>query len=531
MSSEGKKRSYIWLLIAAVVGGVLLFGWHYFFRGDTETEFEREEVVRGEFVGKVSATGSLESITKVTVGSQVSGPVAEVLVDFNSHVKAGDVLAKIDPSEFEARLAQSLAGLESAQAGLQNAQATLSNAEAGIAQARAQVTSARANVEQSRSQVNNAEASVKNAEAAIARAQAEMDNALIQFQRSEKLYKRELIAASELDQARTTYRVQAAAYQTALAGKTQALAGVRQSGSQVDASKGDLKAAETRLQAALAQRESASAQIASAQAQVSQAHANAEQARVDLQRTIIRSPIDGIVIERKVDPGQTVAAAFQAPELFIIAEDLREMQVRVDVSEADIGRVKMSQPVSFTVDAYPDRQFEGKITQVRSAPTTTEQGAQSSNVVVYGVLVSVVNDDQSLKPGLTATVEIETERLPDSLMIANSALRFVPPEDMLPEEEKKDGKKSRGKRNKKDKDKKSDKSEEDPKKKKKSGRRGSVWVEGAKGLEKRNITVGLSNDSKTLVLDGDLKEGEEVLTGIAMDEEGGGGRRRMRIRL
>ena len=509
MAEPVRKRSYVPWLIVALLGGVLLIGYRFFFTSDEAEGFTTEEVVRSEIVGSVSATGTLESITTVTVGSQVSGPVAEVLVDFNSPVTENQILAKINPAEFEARLDQMLAGLESAQADLQNAVASLSSADAAIAQARAQVTSAEANVEQARSGIKNAEAGVENAKASILRAQAEMDNALIQYQRSEKLYRRELIAESELDQARTTYRVQSAGYQTALAGKTQAEATVRQSRSGVLASRGDLEAAQTRLQAALAQRESAQAQIASAQARVSQAQANADQARVDLQRTVLRSPIDGIVIERKVDVGQTVAAAFQAPELFVIAEDLREMQVRVDVSEADIGRVKLGQPVTFTVDAYSDRDFEGKVTQVRSAPASETANAAASNVVVYGVLVSVVNDEQLLKPGLTATVSIETERIKDALLVPNAALRFVPDDSDLPEKEEKKSDESGDSKKKKPKKRSGEKKK---KKEKTRGRRGAAWIEGEKYPEKIELTLGLSDENYTVVLEGNLKEGDQVIT-------------------
>lgn len=525
--SEPRKKSWIPFLVIVVVVGAGLLGWKYFFGGDEKVEFEKEKVERGSVTAKVSATGTLESTTTVTVGSQVSGPVSEVLVDFNSPVKEGDVLARIDPSEFEARLAQTMAGLESAQAGLQNARASLANADAAIAQARAQVLTAQANVAQAKSQVASAEASVVTARAGVDRARAEMDNALIQFQRAEKLHKRELIAASELDQARTTYQVQAAAYTTALAGVDQAKASAQQSTAGVDAARSDLTAASTRLEAAQATRASAEAQVASATAQVSQSQASVEQARVDLTRTVIRSPIDGVVIERKIDAGQTVAAAFQAPELFIIARNLKRMQVRADVSEADIGRVSEGSTVSFTVDAYPDREFSGEVIQVRSAPAAGTGGTTTSanNVVVYGVLVSAPNDDNLLKPGMTATVSIKADHVADALLIPNAALRFIPPNPPEREEEKK--KKKRDK--KKDGDEDGDKEKDKDKKKETKGRKGTVWVIGADGPERRDLILGITDDEKTVVRDGELKEGDEVLVGI--EDDGDKKRRRFRLRF
>ncbi|MCA9792439.1 MAG: HlyD family secretion protein [Candidatus Eremiobacteraeota bacterium] len=487
------------ILVVLVLAGLFAY-WKWSHPADEKVEFETEKTRRGDVTAVVSATGTLESDTTVTVGSQVSGPVQAVPVDFNTRVRQGDVLARIDPSEFEARLGQARAGLDSAQAGLQNARGSLANADAAIAQARAQIAQSEANIAEAKSNVDSAEAAVRNAGAGVRRARAEMENALLGFQRFEKLYKRELVAASELDQARTTYRVQSAAYETALAAKDQAVANHRQSLARLEASRSEEVASQTRLEAAQAQRQSATAQVASAQAQVSQAQASLEQAAVDVERTTIRTPIDGVVIERKVDVGQTVAAAFQAPELFVIAGDLTNMQVRADVSEADIGRVDEGQKVNFTVDAYPDREFSGKVIQVRAAPATKNESSSgtASNVVVYGVLVSAPNQDLLLKPGMTATVAIQAETEKDALLVPNEALRFIPPNP--PEREEKSDKKDR-------------------KKSKVKGRHGTVWVEGAEGPERRDLVLGITDEEMTVVKDGELKAGTEVLVGLKEDKK------------
>lgn len=494
------------LIAVLVIGGAVV--WWQMSRGEKkEYVFETAEVKKGSVTATVLATGTLESTTTVTVGSQVSGPLEDVLVDFNSPVQRGDVLARIEPSEFEARLAQATAGLESARAGFLNAQASLSNADAAIAQARAEAESAKAALSQVRSQVDSAAAAVRNAGAGVERARAEKDNALVQFKRYEELHQRDLVAASELDQAQTTYRVQAAGYETALAAKDESVALHRQALARVEASESDLKAAQTRAQAALAQRQSAQAEVAAAQAAVSQAQASLEQAAVDLERTSIRSPIDGVVIDRKVEVGQTVAASFQAPELFVIAQDLRRMQVRADISESDIGRIDEGQKVTFTVDAYPEREFTGKIIQVRSAPQQgTEASATASNVVVYGVLVDAPNQDKLLKPGMTATVTIYAEQKENVLLVPNEALRFIPPEPEDEEDAKKPGpEKTPG--------------EGKPKPEKTRGLKGTVWVKTPAGAKRRDLTLGITDGKVTEVRGGELKEGETVLTGFEEEPE------------
>ncbi|HEY0310742.1 MAG TPA: efflux RND transporter periplasmic adaptor subunit, partial [Luteimonas sp.] len=279
-------------------------------------------VERGDIRVAISATGTLSAISTVTIGSQVSGQVTDVLVDFNDKVRKGDVLARIDPSTYEAQIEQGNAQVASARAQLRQAQASLRNAEAD-------------------------------------------------YRRKAELAGSQLVAKSDVDLAR-------------------------------------------------AARDQAQAQVNSAQAQIRQQSASTQTTRVNLERTVIRSPVDGVVITRSVEPGQTVAASLQAPELFTIAEDLSKMKIELAVDEADIGQVREGQTVAFTADAFPDRRFSGTVDQVRLSATTT------SNVVTYPVVVTVDNSDGTLLPGLTVNAEIEVSKREDVLKVANAALRYKP---------------------------------------------------------------------------------------------------------
>ena len=289
---------------------------------DAGSGFRTTTVERGDVRVAISATGTLSAISTVTIGSQVSGQVTDVLVDFNDKVRKGDVLARIDPSTYEAQIEQGNAQVASAQAQLRQAQASLRNAE-------------------------------------------------LDYQRKRELGQQQLVARSDVDLAR-------------------------------------------------AARDQAQAQVNSAQAQIRQQRASTQTTRVNLERTVIRAPVDGVVITRSIEPGQTVAASLQAPELFTIAEDLAQMKIELAVDEADIGQVRDGQAVTFTADAFPDRQFKGTVEQVRLSATTT------SNVVTYPVVVTVDNSDGTLLPGLTVNAEIEVSKRNDVLKVANAALRYKP---------------------------------------------------------------------------------------------------------
>jgi len=372
-----KRAIFLVLVVAAVAVGV----WGYLYvQGRASTpRYRLAAVERGPLVAAVSATGSLNAVTTVQVGSQVSGQIKQLLVDFNSPVRRGQVIARIDPETFEAKVNQARAEVDAAHAAVLNQQAQL---------------------ERARADVENARASLAEARAQTARAQVAVVDSRRDVDRKTELFRRELIARSDLDTAQATQDSLVAALDAARA-KEQAVA------AQVGAAQAQLRVAE--------------AQVQSAQAQVKQKQAALRQAQVDLEHTTIRAPVDGVVVSRQVDVGQTVAASLQAPVLFTIAQDLTKMQVDTSVDEADIGRIELGGPVVFTVDAFPGRTFRGRVTQVRKAAQVVQ------NVVTYTVVVAVDNPDGRLLPGMTANVKLIVAEKPSVLKVPNAALRFRPP--------------------------------------------------------------------------------------------------------
>jgi HlyD family secretion protein len=294
----------------ALVATAVAAGWWWKHRADDTPDYQTAVVTRGDLTQVVTATGTLNPVTNVQVGSQISGIIATLYADFNSSVTQGQVIAQIDPATFQA-------------------------------------------------QVNQAEGDLANAK-------ADLELARVNANRARELFENKLIPQSDYDQA---------------------LAPLQQ-----------------------------------AEATVKVRAAALERARVDLSRCTIYSPVDGIVISRNVDVGQTVAASLSAPTLFIIANDLTRMQINASVAEADIGNVEVGQDVDFTVDAFPDRKFRGKVSQIRNSPTTVQ------NVVTYDTIVEVHNPDLKLKPGMTANVSIIVAERSNTLKIPNSALRFRPTE-------------------------------------------------------------------------------------------------------
>ncbi len=311
------KKILIGILIAGVLGTAAFFS---FGNKENEIKYRTEKAVRGDIVATVTATGTVNAVTTVLVGTQVSGTIKNIFVDFNSPVKKGQVIALIDPATVEAQ----------------------------VAQAKANLLSAKANLEKS--------------EASLADAKRTMD-------RNKELFSKNLIARSDLDTAETNH-------------------------------------------------ETAKAQVGVSKAQIAQTEAALKIAETNLGYTKILSPVDGVVISRNVDIGQTVAASFQTPTLFTIAQDLTKMQIDTNVDEADIGNIKVRQDVEFTVDAYPDFTFKGTVSQVRNSPTVVQ------NVVTYDVVIRVDNPDLKLKPGMTANVSIVLTGKKDILRIPNAALRF-----------------------------------------------------------------------------------------------------------
>lgn len=406
-------------------------------------------VERGEIVATVVATGTVNPVITVQVGSQISGMVKNLYADFNAVVKRGQLIARIDPELFEARVNQARASLENARAAVLNQQANRERAAADVENARAALEGAKANVARQRVAVLDAEIKLKS---------------------RVNLFREGGISQEERDSAQ-------AAFDSARA--------------QLDAAAAQERAAAFALRAAEATLQVAQAQVKAAEASVAQQRAALDQAEVDLSHTFIRAPVDGVVISRNVDVGQTVAASLQAPVLFLIAQDLTQMQVNTSVDEADIGQVRSGQPARFTVDAYPGRPFEGTVTQVRAAPNIVQ------NVVTYDVIIQVANPDLRLKPGMTANVQILVARKAAALKIPAGALRFRPSEG---EADRAAGRSPDGRPE-------------------RSGRRGAapsegqVWVLEDGGPKPVTVTLGLSDGSHVEVAAGDLREGQAVLVG------------------
>jgi len=312
-----------------------------------EVSYRTAKIERGPLQASVSASGTVNPVTQVSVGTQVSGQVKELLVDFNSEVKAGQLIATIDPETFEYRVRQAQADVDAAQAAVLTAQANVSAARAGISRARTDFS------------------------------EAQRD-----YERKKSLVEKQFIAQSEAE-------------------KAQAL---------VNTTRESVSSAEAQLGVA-------EAQVKSARAGVAQRQAALSQSRVDLQRTQITSPVNGIVIKRAVERGQTVAASLQAPELFVIAQNLQDMQVEASIDESDVSRIRLGQKASFTVDAFPGQSFEGEIRQVRKAAQNV------ANVITYVAVIGFSNSAGRLLPGMTANVRVVTDLRDNALKIPNAALR------------------------------------------------------------------------------------------------------------
>jgi HlyD family secretion protein len=371
-----KSRRRWWIAAAAVV--VLAAFTYFLFRGSSAPQYITATVDRGTIESSVTATGTLNAVKTVQVGSQVSGNIVALYADFNTHVKQGQLVAKIDPAIFQARVDQAKANLESAKAAVATATANVAKADSDIASAQANLATQKANVVRAQSAVNDAK--LKN-------------------ERRVELLKQGIIAKEEADTAQSTYE--------------QAVA-------DLEAAKAAVNAAESQVQAAKSARQVAQTQMEQAQAAVNQVAATLKQAALDLEHTNIYAPVDGVVISRNMDVGQTVAASFQAPTIFQIAQDLTKMQVDTNVDESDVAPIRVGQQANFTVDAFPGTIFHGTVVQIRQAPINVQ------NVVTYDVVVAVANNDLKLFPGMTASVKIVTGTAENALRIPAAALRFRP---------------------------------------------------------------------------------------------------------
>jgi HlyD family secretion protein len=407
----------LWLSIAAIVLAVA--AGIYYYRSDVAAEtptLNTVEVTQGDVVATVEATGTLEAVTTVEVGTQVSGTIKTLGADFNSQVRQGQVIAQLDPSLFDTQ----------------------------VAQERATVTRLKAEVE---------------------RVRVQAEDARVKLGRARDLSERELIAKSDLD-------------------------------------------------AAVSTSNAADASVKSAEAQLLQAQASLNQAQVNLSHTIIRAPIDGVVIARNVNVGQTVAASMQAPTLFVLAQNLKEMRVNASVDESDIGKIQMKQPVRFRVDAYPNETFNGTVSQIRLQPVVEQ------NVVSYVTVIDVPNPDLKLKPGMTAAVTIETGRADDAIKVPNAALRFRPTPEAFeaigqkaPERvQRPQGQSPSGR----DTGRGAQAGDPSQRRERSDGnQRNAVWVLEQNTLKRVPVQVGISDGTQTAVTSGDLAAGTRVVTGVS----------------
>jgi HlyD family secretion protein len=393
------------LIILAVIGGLI---WRAVAK-PVPPAWGSAEVRRGTITKSISATGKVDALTTVNVGSQVSGTLSELYVDFNSPVKKAQIIARLDASQLQAQLTQATANQMSANAAIQTGQNAVLSADAA-AQA--------------------AEFNVERTKSVVADAQRNLEL-------TQQLVNEGVTARRDLDTAKAAVVQAAAQNQQALAQANQAKA----------------------------QAQSARSQVTQARAQAQQAAAAVQLANVNLEHTIIRAPIDGVVVARNVDVGQTVAASLQAPTLFLIANDLSRMQVLADIDEADIGQLGPDSRVTFTVDAYPADVFHGRIAQIRLAPQTLQ------NVVTYTAVIQVDNPDLKLKPGMTANITAIVAERENVLTVPNAALRFRPARGTPP-----------------------------------------VWKINGEQLTPVPVKIGITDGIVSEVVSGDVREGDRIAT-------------------
>ncbi|MGA9625221.1 MAG: efflux RND transporter periplasmic adaptor subunit, partial [Bryobacteraceae bacterium] len=432
------QRKTVVIVAAAAVVAVGLGTWALV-GGDAGLQYRTAAVEHGDIDVTISATGNPNAVVTVQVGTQVSGVVVALFADFNSKVTKGELIARIDPAPFQAKVDQAQANLDASRASVANAQAVIQQALAGIQAAKSSLAAAQANV---------------------LKAQAVADDAKVKVDRRVIMVKQGADAKEDLETAQTTYK-SALADHDALVAQQQAV--------------------EDSVKVAQAQLNVANSLLTASQAQVKQFTAALESTQLDLDHTKITAPVDGVVVSRNVDVGQTVAASLAAPTLFQIAQDLTKMQVDTNVSEADVGRVRVDQPATFTVDAYPGQVFTGNVTSIRKAPINVQ------NVITYDAVIGVANLDLKLFPGMTANVKIMVDRRANVLRVPNAALRYHPASETA----------AAGGGN--------------------GGRKGAaaeeaVWILNADNKPQRVVVAtGESDGTYTEVTKGDLKDGDRVI--------------------
>jgi HlyD family secretion protein len=528
LNLSGRKR-----LIIAIGAVALLSLAGFLYWGDqaSAAQYMTARVERGNLRNSVTATGTLQAVTTVQVGSQASGTISALHADFNSIVKKGQVIAQLDPSTTEAQVEQARANLLQARAGLEQAQAVVAQSRAGISQTRAGVTDAQAKALAAQSTVQNQQAGVTSAQANLAVLKAQMDDAASFLRQQEQLASAGVVARREVETAQTSYKTAEARFNQAQAQVQQAVLSAQSSSSAgLVQSQAQIEQAKAQVQQSQAGAQSAAAQVQNAAAQVQQAEAALKLAEINLSQTTIRSPIDGVVVSRNVDVGQTVAASLSAPTLFTIANDLTQMQVIANIDQADIGLVEQAKGVSFTVDAFPGAEFKGTIQQMRLNPQNVQ------NVVTYNVVIDVSNPEQKLKPGMTANLEITIDERNNVLKVPNAALRFTPQAGTGQRQTTQGGAANRSGQGSRrgaqqaenangatsDNSAAATGAQAEGARERVApatspvleGQTRRVWVLGQDGnAQPRRIKVGLTDGAATEVLDGDLREGEVVITG------------------
>ena len=515
---KGRRR---YVVAAGAMAVVIVAGFAFRGQQSNAAQYLTAKVERGNLRNTVTATGTLQAVTTVQVGSQASGTISALNADFNSRVKKGQVIAQLDPSTLQAQVQQARANLEQARAGLVQARAA-------VAQSRAGVTDAQAKTAAANSTVQNQQAGVLSARANLVALKAQSDDALSFLKQQESLLKGGIIAQRDYDMANTAYKGAVARYEQAQAQLNQALV------SEQSAASAGVAQTNAQVQQSQAQVQQSQAQVQQAEAQVQQAQAAVQLAEISLTHTTIQSPIDGIVVSRNVDVGQTVAASLSAPTLFTIANDLKQMQVIANIDQADIGLVEQAKSVQFSVDAFPSDSFTGTIQQIRLNPVNTQ------NVVTYNVAIQVSNPEEKLKPGMTTNLTFTIDERSNVLKVPNAALRFSPQSATGQRTGGNGG--QRGNRSSSQGQTAADAggSAAAQSRAQQSGEGGerasnfappsapvlqgqsrAIWVMGQDGkLQRRRITVGLSDGIATEVVDGNLQEGELVVTSETLTSGG-----------
>lgn len=395
-----KKWIILGVILSLIIGGGISV-YAYIKDKKVSVKYRTETVKKGNILSVVTATGTINPVITVQVGGQVSGIIEKIFVDFNSVVRAGQVIAQIDPIPFQTR------------------------------------------VEQAKANLSVAMASVQAAKANIVKADVAVEDTLRTLKRLEELLEKMVVSQAEKDTAQANY------------------------------------------DSAVAQLDANKAQYELAMAQLDRDKAALKSAELDLGHTVITSPVDGIVLSRNVDVGQTVISSFQAPTMFLIAQDLTKMEVHGNVSESDIGVVTVGRNATFYVDAYPDVVFTGKVTQVRNAPIVIQ------NVVTYNVVIGVENPDLKLKPGMTANISINVANKEDVIRIPNAAIRFKPVA-MAHDEEAAEEKGLHDKHR--------------------------IYIPANDGkIKVMPVKLGISDDNFTELIKGDLKEGDKIIVGAVSE--------------